>query len=146
MNEREIERACERLVSAYARLIDFRDYEGFSELFAGDGELDTGRPAVGPAEIFKHCMRRPETLRSRHLMSNVHIEVLSATEARGMSYVTIYRHVGPESLARGPAPLAPAAAVGHYEDRYRLTPEGWRFARRKLHLAFRDESQTWTPT
>jgi hypothetical protein len=30
------------------------------------------------------------------------------------------------------------AAVGHYEDRFLRTAEGWRFARRKLHLAFRN--------
>ncbi len=140
MNALEIEADCTRLAYAYARLIDFRDYEGFTALFTPDGELNVGKPVHGRQAIFESCMKRPATLRSRHVISNVHVEPLDARRARGMNYVTIYRHVGEASQQRGPAPLDQPAAVGHYEDRYERTDEGWLIARRTLHLAFRNEA------
>jgi ketosteroid isomerase-like protein len=134
---KEIQRACEALSIAYARAVDFRDQDTFVSLFTEDGELDTGTVLKGRAAIREAMARRPDELRSRHVISNVFIDVLSDIEARGISYLTLYRHVGPESLKGAPAPLAGPAAVGHYEDRFEKTAEGWRFKRRKLQLAFR---------
>jgi ketosteroid isomerase-like protein len=133
----DIQRACEALSIAYARAVDFRDQDTFVELFTEDGELDTGSLLKGRAAIREALSRRPDELRSRHVISNVFIDVLSDTEARGIAYLTLYRHVGPESLKGAPAPLDGPAAVGHYEDRFQKTAEGWKFKRRKLQLAFR---------
>jgi ketosteroid isomerase-like protein len=131
-------RACEQLSIAYARAVDFRDYDTLVRLFTEDGVLDvTGTPLQGRAAIAKAIFSRPDELRSRHVLTNIFIDVLGADEARGISYLTLYRHVGPESLTGAPAPLDGPAAVGHYEDRFARTPEGWRFVRRQLHLAFR---------
>lgn len=129
--------ACEALSIAYARAVDFRDYEALVALFAEDGVLDTGKPLKGQAAIAAALAHRPDELRSRHILSNIYIDVRSATEARGISYLTLYRHVGPESLKGEPVPFDGPAAVGHYEDRFVNTADGWRFARRKLHFAFR---------
>ncbi len=140
MNEEQIStiaRACEALSIAYARAVDFRDYEYFVSLFVEDGELDTGRPLTGRSTIAEALSRRPDELRSRHVITNVFIDVLSEQEARGISYLTLYRHVGPESLKGEPVPFDGPAGVGHYEDRFVKTEEGWKFGRRKLHFAFR---------
>jgi hypothetical protein len=134
---RLIREACEALSIAYARAIDFRDYETFVELFAEDGVLEVGDPLEGREAIAAAMRHRPDELRSRHVISNIFVDVLSKREARGISYVTVYRHVGPESVRHGPAPLDGPAAVGHYEDRFVRTAEGWRFKRRRLQLAFR---------
>ena len=133
----EIERDCQRLSIAYARAIDFRDYDAFVELFAEDAVLDAGALLEGKAAIRESLQKRPDELRSRHVLTNIFIDPVDANTARGISYLSLYRHVGAESLAAGPAPFDGPAAVGHYEDRYTRTAEGWRFARRKLHLAFR---------
>ena len=135
--EREIEAECQALSIAYARSIDFRDYDAFVDLFTEDGVLDTGKPLEGRAAIQRSVMRRPDELRSRHVLTNIFIEVLSDTEARGISYLTLYRHVGPESLQGKPVSFDGPAAVGHYEDRFEKTDTGWKFKRRKLHFAFR---------
>lgn len=142
MNEQQIDKravteACEALSIAYARAIDFRDYEGLVELFAESGVLDTGRPLHGRAAIADALSHRPDELRSRHVISNIFIEPLSETEARGISYLSLYRHVGPESLKGEPAALEGPAAIGHYEDRFVKTEQGWKFQRRTLHFAFR---------
>lgn len=132
-----IKQSCEELSIAYARAVDFRDYDYFVTLFTEDAVLDTGKPRKGLEAIRKSLSRRPDELRSRHVITNVFIDVLNETEARGISYLTLYRHVGPESLTAGPIAFDGPAGVGHYEDRFEKTAEGWKFKRRKLHFAFR---------
>ncbi|MEZ5557293.1 MAG: nuclear transport factor 2 family protein [Pseudomonadales bacterium] len=138
---RHIREQCEALVISYARAIDFRDYDHFLELFTTDAQLDTGRPLKGLAAIRESLRHRPDELRSRHVMSNLFVDVLDAENARGIAYLTLYRHVGDDSVRFGPVPLDGPAAVGHYEDRYQRTAGGWRFAARKLQLAFRNPAK-----
>ena len=132
-----ITRACEALSIAYARAVDFRDYDYFVTLFTEDGVLDTGKPREGRAAIADSLTRRPDELRSRHVITNIYIDVLNEHEARGISYLTLYRHIGPESLKGEPIDFDGPAGIGHYEDRFEKTDEGWKFKRRKLHFAFR---------
>ena len=132
-----ITRACEALSIAYARAVDFRDYDYFVTLFTEDGVLDTVKPREGRAAIADSLTRRPDELRSRHVITNIYIDVLNEHEARGISYLTLYRHIGPESLKGEPIDFDGPAGVGHYEDRFEKTDDGWKFKRRKLHFAFR---------
>jgi hypothetical protein len=134
---RDIRDECEALSIAYARAVDFRDYDSFVELFAEDGELDTGAPLIGRERIRKAIARRPDELKSRHVLTNIFIDVQDADNARGISYLTLYRHIGPESLSGEPIEFQGPAAVGHYEDQFVRTPAGFRFKRRRLQLSFR---------
>jgi len=136
-----IERACADLTIEYARSIDFRDYDNIVNLFTEDATLTIGQRLEGRAAIVAAMMQRPGELRSRHVISNVFVDVVDDKRARGICYLTLYRHVGPESLERGPAPLHGPAAVGHYEDSFVKTEAGWRIKHRTLHLAFRDPAQ-----
>ena len=63
---RDIRDECEALSIAYARAVDFRDYDSFVELFAEDGELDTGAPLIGRESIKKALGRRPDELVLAH--------------------------------------------------------------------------------
>jgi len=142
LNRRDIQAECEALSIAYARAVDFRDYDAFVELFAEDGVLDVGTPLSGREAIRAAIHRRPDELRSRHVLTNIFIDVQDENTARGISYLTLYRHVGKESLLAQPVDLNGPAAVGHYEDRFVRTPEGFRFKQRRLHLAFRRADRT----
>lgn len=133
-----IERACTWLIVGYARAIDFRDQEAFLELFTADAVLELGETLRGHDAIRAFLGRRTDSLRTRHVVSNVFVHVLNEAEARAVSYLTLYRHDGDESRRFGPAPLEGPAAVGHYEDRFVHTDAGWRFASRRLQLAFRN--------
>jgi 3-phenylpropionate/cinnamic acid dioxygenase small subunit len=135
-----IQRECEQLAIEYARAIDFRDYDNFVELFTEDATLELGQKIQGKATIAKSLTRRPDELRSRHVITNVFVDVISETRARGMCYLTLYRHIGNESLKPEPVPFEGPAAVGHYEDTYQLTEHGWRIASRRLHMAFRNDA------
>ena len=101
---RNIKRDCEELSIAYARAIDFRDYDDFIALFAEDAVLDVGRPAHGREAISAAIARRPDNLRSRHVLTNIFTDVVDADHARGISYLTLYRSLlgnpGHEFVAR----------------------------------------------
>ncbi len=119
-----IEHCCARLCHEYARAIDFRDYDNFPLLFAEDAVLDVGNPIHGRAAILASVLRRPDELRSRHVMSNIAVDVLGPDQARGTAYLTLYRHLGGASLTRDPVAFEGPAAIGHYEDRYQRGPSG----------------------
>jgi hypothetical protein len=137
---RIIEHECKNLSVAYARYIDFKEYEQFVELFALDGELKlAGGPIIGHENLKKAMARRSDTLRSRHVLTNIYINVMDEDHAEGISYLTLYRHEGGdhESDDEGPREITGPAAIGHYSDKFIRTDEGWRFASRVLHFAFR---------
>jgi hypothetical protein len=81
--------------------------------------------------------QRSDRLRSRHVLTNISIDVVDVDHARGITYLTLYRHIGDESLGDDPIELKGPAAVGYYEDEFVRTADGWRIARRVLRFAFR---------
>ena len=136
-----IERACADLAIEYARSIDFRDYDNIANVFTEDATLTIGQRLEGRAAIVGAMMQRPANLRSRHVITNIFVDAVDEKHARGICYLTLYRHLGPETLERGPVALRGPAAVGHYEDSFVRTAQGWRIKHRTLHLAFRDSAQ-----
>ena len=108
MQQADIERArraCTDLSEDYARCLDCRDYDAFLTLFTDDAVLDAGVRHEGIHAIRDALRRRRDEVRTRHVLSNAFVDVLGPDDARGIVYLTLYRHTGPESLARGPAPL-----------------------------------------
>jgi hypothetical protein len=138
--QRIIEDECTKLSIAYARHVDFKEYDRFVQLFAEDGELNvTGQPVKGRKKLNLAMAARPYALRSRHILTNIYINVIDEDHAEGLSYLTLYRHTGDglEGDDQGPRTIPGPSAVGHYEDKFVRTEEGWRFASRVLHFAFR---------
>lgn len=136
-----IERECEQLSVAYARYLDFRDYDQFVDLFTPEGHLDAGGPIDGRENIRLAMSKRSDKLRSRHILTNIHIDVIDENTATGISYLSLFRHWGPESLEDEPIEFDAPAAVGHYSDRFERTDKGFRFASRILSFAFRNSSK-----
>jgi hypothetical protein len=130
-----IERACERLCLEYARLIDLGRAAEVIGLFTDDAELTlTAGPMQGRDQISTFLVKRQAAaIASRHVITNVTIDIHSATEASGVAYITLYRR---EHSGDGPAPLGPPNFVGHYDDEFVLTDAGWRFRRRTSNIAF----------
>jgi hypothetical protein len=91
----------------------------------------------GRDAISESIAGRPDNLRSRHVISNIFIDVVDADHARGISYLTLYRSLLANSPTE-PIDSALPAAVGHYQDQFVRTADGWRFQSRTFHLAFRD--------
>jgi hypothetical protein len=129
-----IERACEKLSIAYARHIDFREYEAFADLFTEDGVLEVfGNQLRGRKSILTSMSDRPANRKSLHIFTNIWTNVLDQDNATGKTYLSLFRadHDGP-----GPAPNTLPLLAGYYDDVFVRTPKGWRFASRKATMLF----------
>lgn len=123
---RAIEWDCARLIALYANLNDEARWDEVAALYAEDGVMTRptapDAPVAGRAAILIAFKARPPR-QTRHVCSNVVIDVLGQTEARGTSAMVLYTENGP--------PL-----VGSFHDRFVLTDDGWRFAERRGSLSF----------
>lgn len=124
---RAAEADCARLIALYANLNDEARWDDVAALYAEDGVMfrptapDAG--VEGREAILAAFKARPPRT-TRHVCSNVVIDVESPTTARGTSAMLLF--------TGDPAPL-----VGSFHDRFVLTSEGWRFAERRGSLIFK---------
>jgi hypothetical protein len=127
---------CEQLIRRYAYLNDYGEYEALAGLFAEDGMLSRsdsgGKPVVGRQAILDFFRARPNRL-SRHLVNNIVINLETERTARGACYVILYATIATEGT-KGKIPRAERRVIGCCDDRFVKTPDGWRFAERKLTL------------
>jgi ketosteroid isomerase-like protein len=88
------ERACERLINEYARRVDFGEAAAIADLFTEDGRWEGDQVFAGRAQIREWFAGRQDVSRrvSRHVCTNVMVEVLSPTAARSHCYMINYRH------------------------------------------------------
>jgi 3-phenylpropionate/cinnamic acid dioxygenase small subunit len=117
------------LVYRYAELLDGGDLEGVVRLFDGATwrSAATGEVRQTPEEVravYDRVILYEGTPRTRHLMTNLSIEFDDGGDAAsGRCYFTVLQGVVSTE------PIQTILA-GRYHDRYRRTPEGWRFADR----------------
>jgi hypothetical protein len=125
-----IERACERLAIDYSFYADSQQLEAWSNLFAEDAEMTLfGQTHKGRAAILGSLNGGNRgAVATFHSNSNIRIDVVSQTEARGTVGVTLFAAPKKDGVAQVKE-ITPAV-VGHYEDVYRKTAEGWRIAKR----------------
>jgi ketosteroid isomerase-like protein len=124
---RAAEHDCARLIALYANLNDDARWDEVAALYAQDGVMfrptapDAG--VEGREAILAAFKARPART-TRHVCSNVVIDVDSEDSARGTSAMLLFTGEG--------APL-----VGSFHDRFVRTAEGWRFAERRGSLLFK---------
>ena len=134
----EIEKLCEKLSISYARLLDFGQYDELAELFTIDAALNAGVLLEGRENIHLGLNKRLAKLRSRHVLTNIHTKILDEKTAKGISYLSLYRHVGDESLSSEVIEFDGPAAIGHYSDEFRLEDAVWKIHQRVLTMSFRN--------
>jgi len=122
-----VEWECARLIALYANLNDEARWDEVAALYTEDGVMF--RPTApdvaleGREAILAAFKGRPPR-KTRHLCSNVVIEVEGPATALGTSAMVLFTGDGP--------PI-----VGSFHDRFVLTPDGWRFAERRGSLTFK---------
>lgn len=119
---------CMALCKAYGALADAGDADGFAALFVDDGVFDRlGTPICGRAAIRAVIADRPAGTWSRHVCSNIRIEIdADGRTARGQVDLDMQRG------QHGQEPVLHWLA--RYDDRYVLTNDGWRIQRRSVTL------------
>jgi len=130
----EIERACERVVHAYSRALDLGDMGAAADCFAANGSM--ARPMApdqviqGREAIRAALMSRPKTLLTKHLATNVMIDVESRDAAHGISYLTMISTTPPGDTL---APYVSQGPVyfGEFKDRYVRENGLWKFQERR---------------
>jgi hypothetical protein len=130
----EIERACERLVYVYSRALDLGDMSAAADCFAEQGSM--ARPMMpdqvvqGRETIRASLLTRPKTLLTKHLATNVMIEVESRDAARGLSYLTMISTTPP---ADGKPPYVSQGPIyfGEFKDRFVRENGEWKFLERR---------------
>lgn len=123
------EREIARLPLLFAHYVDNGDHASLAGLFTPDCQFarpfQPDHPFHGREKVQAIFRDRPPIL-VRHIVTNVLIEVIGETQARGTSYLTMLSsHQSVE-----PPQEAGAIYVGGFADDYVKTGEGWQFARR----------------
>ena len=124
--------AIRRLCVELSNCLDARDLEGYGARFTDDGEWSgiVGR-AVGPAAIAailgEHCKPwESEGRRTYHTTLDLLIDVEGDTARATSKWEHIKRGANDEPVVWH---------LGTYDDRFRRTPQGWRFTRRAAYAA-----------
>jgi SnoaL-like domain len=129
----QIERACERLVYAYSRALDLGDLSGAADFFAENGSMR--RPMTpdqlieGRERIRVALLSRPKTLLTRHLATNIMIDVDSRDAAHGISCLTMIAAT-PEAAEQPPFLSPGPIYFGEFRDRFVRERGEWRFLER----------------
>jgi SnoaL-like domain len=128
-------------VYEYARLLDTGDVSGAADLFAVQGSM--ARPMMpdvlieGRENVRSSLLTRPKTLLTKHLVTNVMIDVDSPSLATGLSYLTMISTTpgdcAPPFMSQGPV------YFGQMHDRFILEEGQWRFLERRgsIQMTFR---------
>lgn len=130
----EIERACERIVYAYSRALDLGDLSAAADFFAENGSM--ARPMMpdqviqGREAIRASLLTRPKTLLTKHVASNVMIDVESRDAARGISCLTMIA-VTPPPDAKPPFPTTGPLYFGEFKDRFVRENGVWKILERR---------------
>ncbi|MGH8260486.1 MAG: nuclear transport factor 2 family protein [Steroidobacteraceae bacterium] len=138
--EAAIEHECMRLVLASLRAFDERDWPAYAGLFAEDGVFIRANapdePLTGREAIRAALAARPASRLTRHLCTNLEIDVLDAERARGFCYLLLYAGDASEPETPSGRPADRIQRIGEYRDTFVLSQGGWRISRREGRLIF----------
>lgn len=124
-----IEQECGKLPLLFAKYADNGDHDAIANLFTSDGiyarPFQPQFPFHGRDKIQAIFRDRPPIL-VRHIVTNVLIEVISETEARGTNYLTMLS----SHASTTPPQEAGGIYVGGFEDHYVKSEGAWKFMSR----------------
>ncbi len=129
-----IEMECGKLPLLFARYADNGDHAALAELFTQDCEFarpfQPQYPFFGRDRVQAIFRDRPPIL-VRHIVTNVLVEAISETEAKGTNYLTMLSSHASIEMPQE----AGGIYVGGFEDEYAFDGGQWRFAKRAGHVA-----------
>lgn len=130
----EIEHACQKVLLKSVSTFDDGDFQGFANLFAADGVFFRANfpnePLTGREAILAALLARGADRVTRHLCTNIEIDVVDADHAIGRCYLYLFTAQKSAPEAVGGRPADAGQRLGEYIDHYVRTAEGWRIAKR----------------
>ncbi len=130
-----IQHQCADLVVRFHVYIDEFEHDKILSLFAADAVWyhKFAGTLRGLDQIKGYLDSKRTNITTQHVTTNVVIDVVDGTRARGSCYYTYYHsepHTPVPILLNGPT------AVGRYRDEFVLTEQGWRFSMRNPENLF----------
>ena len=120
---------CQDVLAALCAALDEGRNDDAADLFTDDAVLVLPIGEKKGPEVRAALNARPATITTRHLMTNVAVDVKSADGAFATAYILVYRTtVDPGAPGPHPLPETPQAA-GDWNIDLRKTPDGWRICR-----------------
>lgn len=137
-----IDQACRELVLRAARHADVNAPASLAGLFSEDAVLvrPNAEPLHGREAIRRAYEQRPADRLTRHMVSNILVDIESATQARALSYVLLWTGNSTDSPGAMGRPARGSQMVGEFDDRFSLTPDGWRITRREARFVLHNGS------
>jgi uncharacterized protein (TIGR02246 family) len=94
-SDTDIRQACTDVTNRFFRCLDRRQYEELADLFTPDGAwVRQGTELRGRAAIVAALAERPAALATRHLVSNVWVDVVTPETAHAHYDVSVYTQSG----------------------------------------------------
>lgn len=141
------ERTCERLTYRYCQVVDFGHASRLADLFTEDGVFDNRDLRLTSREQIRRVFSEREhvrELRTRHVCTNILVDVLGPTEATGVVYLCLFRRRGPVDWSIPVASTLPVL-VGSYHDEYARVDGTWLISSRVQQAPFVDPDDAgWT--
>ena len=126
------EQACARLINAFAILNDAGRFEEMVQLFTEDGRFarptDPTNFTEGRENILTAFNARPKDRVSRHLITNILIDIQSDTTAKGIAYATLFTASPDNKAPKIGLQVNPTQFIGEFFVDFKLTDEGWKIA------------------
>ena len=132
-SHQQIESACIRVVLDAVHFVDSRQFDCFARCFSQRGSLyrpGNSVPLQGHKAIVDAYESRPASRVTRHICSNMRVDIHSTISATVHSYVQLYAK---DTAADGPDEQ-PALKIGEFEDACVLENGEWRISERKARF------------
>jgi hypothetical protein len=129
-----IELACSKLCNQFAVFNDAGKHEDLVALFTEDGRYarptDPENFVSGHPAILAAFKARPRDKITRHLITNIVVNVTGAKTAQGLCYVTLFNGSTANPAEKFGFKANAAVLIGEYHDQFVLTEAGWKFSQR----------------
>jgi hypothetical protein len=108
----------EKLIYEFFYCLDERHYRQLSDMFASDGVWHRqGKQLRGPDAVMDAMKQRPAGFTTRHLITNVIVDVAGSDAASARYYMTVFVHEGTEA-PKAAVPMAVPMHVSSFEQKF----------------------------
>lgn len=138
--QQEIEQACTKLVNQFSNYNDQSDYESLCGLFADNAAFarptDPENFTTGREAILAAFRSRPNDRITRHLISNIIIDVIDENTAKGICYATLFMAPADAEPAKFGVKANPSQLLGEFYIDFQMSDSGWKISRQSGKIIF----------